>query len=853
MAELTNELPQSGEDVVPNEQENPADTSVRIKNRVSMDGSDQIVPAAVEPRNSFPKGDMITMGHEESVSVVTDTNASGNTGSLDSAIAGSSGPPSNIIQQFDDDSEQLINLDSIQDSERESDASDSNGIIAERDDNKNSWLNIDSSSTSQGSQGSYAHQVPALLGSYGSNGMNVNQQPNDKLLPPQHHFPEKPISEHSRSSNFQNLEKPQSSGNLEYILGPKGVQLESDLGPNGEPLQSGESLQSDLDDILGPQTDGKPSDLDDTLGPYYGSTVGPSLVPPSGQRHITTQAPLSQSASKVLERAVEDIGISEKQNLQVQSQNISSVSKDSLESKSTLESEGKYYSHTSRSSVGVTSGSSYGDIIDEQTTQGDDTLSSNNQSSMWDASDGGTLSPNSHSRKTERTSSSHTSRSHIYSLGREQSIQTGVSASSRENSSDRVDRFSDTEHTSGTPYTSVGSRGRIYPFSTEESSQSSPTKRSQFSHTEHTTDTQVFSITSMNAIQASPSKHSRHSRTEHTTGTANAICSIDESEGFNGSEGGRMWREAELQAASSKDRPLSPRAKKFAESIMLRTRSRADPNALLNNSSNIEAIEKPTRSMINVNNQEEGGFVQSTMIAKKRGRIVQLLTIGLLSFLISFLGGILVLSSCYFVSASIQDQENAQEYNLHFGLWRYSPSASASQGYNYCTRYDGDFIAGAPWFGRLSGLVAILGGGFSFWVLCLYLVLGRSVKNTWNIAVYTAAVSGLLQLSTLSIFSGAVCKQQVCTLGPAGVISIVAGCFYFVLAFEMYYNTPLVNRSNSLPNVSCCDEPHQVVANLEMTDFENGAKAYIQRILNQSHNGETTKGRENSSYVPPIV
>ena len=83
-----------------------------------------------------------------------------------------------------------------------------------------------------------------------------------------------------------------------------------------------------------------------------------------------------------------------------------------------------------------------------------------------------------------------------------------------------------------------------------------------------------------------------------------------------------MWQEAQLQADNSKDRPLSPRAKKFAESIMARTRSRADPNALFDNSSNIEAIEKPTKSMIKVNAQEEGGFIRSTSIARKGGKVV---------------------------------------------------------------------------------------------------------------------------------------------------------------------------------------------------------------------------------------
>ena len=347
-------------------------------------------------------------------------------------------------------------------------------------------------------------------------------------------------------------------------------------------------------------------------------------------------------------------------------------------------------------------------------------------------------------------------------------------------------------------------------------------------------------------------------QTEQTLSAAHATYSIDEY------EGGRMWREAEIEAANSKDKPLSPRAKKFAESILSRLQSRADPNALVNNSSAIESIEKPTPSMINVNEQEEGGFVRGTSTAiakkrKKRGRIVQLLTIGLLSFLISFLGGILVLSSCFIVSGTVVGTYG-QMYDLHFGLWKYSPVESASRGYHYCTNYDGDYINSAPWLGRSSSLIAMAGGAFSLGVLFFYLVLGRSVKNTWNIAVYTAIFSGILQLSTLSILFSPICKEVECSLGPAGIISVVAGFFYFVLAFEMYYNTPLMNhRDNGLANINCCEPPHQAVMNLEMTDFEYGAKDYAKRIIfgvtnpyASTHHPQTMDD-SNDSYVPPVV
>ena len=102
----------------------------------------------------------------------------------------------------------------------------------------------------------------------GPDGVEDTQQPKESLVPsPEHPLPKSEISEHSQSSNFQNLDKPQNS-NLDDVLGPKGMLPDAELGRS-----------SDLDDILGPQTVSKlSSDLDDTLGPYEASTIGISIM-----------------------------------------------------------------------------------------------------------------------------------------------------------------------------------------------------------------------------------------------------------------------------------------------------------------------------------------------------------------------------------------------------------------------------------------------------------------------------------------------------------------------------------------------------------------------------------------------
>jgi hypothetical protein len=53
-------------------------------------------------------------------------------------------------------------------------------------------------------------------------------------------------------------------------------------------------------------------------------------------------------------------------------------------------------------------------------------------------------------------------------------------------------------------------------------------------------------------------------------------------------QGGRLWEAAQLEATEMETRPTTPEALRFAESIMARTRSRADPNAVISGSPSMD-------------------------------------------------------------------------------------------------------------------------------------------------------------------------------------------------------------------------------------------------------------------------
>jgi hypothetical protein len=256
--------------------------------------------------------------------------------------------------------------------------------------------------------------------------------------------------------------------------------------------------------------------------------------------------------------------------------------------------------------------------------------------------------------------------------------------------------------------------------------------------------------------------------------------------------------------------------------------------------------------MIRIGEQQDEVFILNTALARKRVRVVQLLIVGLVALLVGFLGNLWVQSSCHFVSASVKVGENEQVFDLHYGLWKYTPIDSAFQGYSYCYQYDDEYTADAPFFARYASCIAVIGGAFSLGVLWFYLIFGRGNQMMWNYAVAAAGISGALQLCTLVILAGPVCQRDDCTLGPAGILSVIASMVYFILAFEMHYNTPMAAWVTQLAECPSTEQPGHLMANLEMTDFEDGAKAYVRRIVRGDSSPYPTLNQFQRDNASPI-
>lgn len=60
--------------------------------------------------------------------------------------------------------------------------------------------------------------------------------------------------------------------------------------------------------------------------------------------------------------------------------------------------------------------------------------------------------------------------------------------------------------------------------------------------------------------------------------------------------------------------------------------------------------------------------------------VLHITCIGLIGLAFGFLGSFFVQSSCHFLTATVVVGGNAEQFDLHYGLWKYTPLSSAFEG-----------------------------------------------------------------------------------------------------------------------------------------------------------------------------
>lgn len=331
--------------------------------------------------------------------------------------------------------------------------------------------------------------------------------------------------------------------------------------------------------------------------------------------------------------------------------------------------------------------------------------------------------------------------------------------------------------------------------------------------------------------------------------------------------GGRLWQQAGQAVISSSSATTtndtskpSFRPRVLVEPLMDRMKSRADPNALIPNTTKNPLDESPQSTqpavLVAADHDDVVSFQKATALAQKRVHVTQLLICGLVGLLLGWLGTLLVGTSCDFAHKTIQVGGNnnynnnnnyGADFQVRYGLWKYSPVDSVLNGYSYCHSYQtasssayGDNSLEGPSstfiVARMANSLGIILGSFCQGTLWYYLLLFKGNKSPysllakfWKASVYCAIGAGALQLLTLLLLASPVCASS-CTLGSAAILAIVTAIAWWVVAFEIHYNRPFgpeTERENKTDKASSTQSMNLV----EMADLPGASKAYMDRFV----------------------
>ena len=236
---------------------------------------------------------------------------------------------------------------------------------------------------------------------------------------------------------------------------------------------------------------------------------------------------------------------------------------------------------------------------------------------------------------------------------------------------------------------------------------------------------------------------------------------------------------------------------------------------------------------------EERAYIKSSARAQKRVKAVQLLVVGLLGLILGWLGNFFVGTSCHFVNVPLQAGQSGN-FDLHFGLWKYSPADSAMSGYKYCYPYGGSHDNEVPLVSRVANIVALATGTYSLVVLWWYLITGKGSRNMWYLGVGTALVAAAAQMGTLYFFFDTLCQDRVCSWGPASFLAIATAAAWIILAFELYYQAPMTDKKAA--NLD----------HLEMSDLRSASIDYMDRFAS-TVGASNNASKPDVSYTPPTL
>ena len=189
--------------------------------------------------------------------------------------------------------------------------------------------------------------------------------------------------------------------------------------------------------------------------------------------------------------------------------------------------------------------------------------------------------------------------------------------------------------------------------------------------------------------------------------------------------------------------------------------------------------------------------LKSSLMQSRRQRMIQLVIIACLITIVGWVVNVLIGESCFLASITVELGQNNAEFDMHVGLWKYSPPDSILAGYSYCARYEDLHEENSPIVARIFHVSAFVAGSFSLGVLWYFLFTGILSPTTWAVASWIAFFAAICQALTLLFYVGQTCRESTCEWGLGSSLIPVCSFAWVVLGLEMRYQAPFLNMEEN--------------------------------------------------------
>ncbi|KAL7545913.1 hypothetical protein ACHAWF_009264 [Thalassiosira exigua] len=174
-----------------------------------------------------------------------------------------------------------------------------------------------------------------------------------------------------------------------------------------------------------------------------------------------------------------------------------------------------------------------------------------------------------------------------------------------------------------------------------------------------------------------------------------------------------------------------------------------------------------------------------------RDRMIYVVALGILYGILPALYG---LTTCHFITGTTEVGEDEVEFEIYYGLQRFTSIDSAFQGHSHCLSYNRKYNYDPPSVPMMASVAGILFGTIPLVAIGVFLRHSLTHRLVWIGSVWMLYCASLFQsISVASMFFLDICRDgTTCSMGPGACASIFCALVWCLLAVEMKRNSPFI-------------------------------------------------------------